>query len=83
MSTLVAGLVREGLVTRSTDPGDGRVVRLDLTAAARGRMARWRDHHHAVLGDALSDLDGTDRDSVAAALGALRRLATLLEEGDR
>lgn len=80
VSTLVAGLVRQGLVARTSDPGDGRVVRLELTAAARRRMASWRDHHHALLGEAMTHLDGADLDAVAAAIDALRRLATHLEE---
>lgn len=82
VSTLVAGLVRQGLVARVTDPTDGRAVRLQLTLAARRRVARWRDHRHAILGDALARLDDTDRAAVAAALDALGRLASHLEEGD-
>jgi DNA-binding MarR family transcriptional regulator len=83
VSTLATGLVRQGLVTRSVDPEDGRVVRLALTPAARRRMARWRDHRHAVLGEALTHLDGADRASIAAALDALTRLVTQLEGGGR
>jgi DNA-binding MarR family transcriptional regulator len=83
VSTLVAGLVRQGLVARTADPGDGRVVRLELTAAARRRMARWRDQRHAILGEALTHLDAADLNAVAAAMGGLRRLATRLEEDDR
>lgn len=83
VSTLATGLVRQGLVTRSVDPEDGRVVRLALTPAARRRMARWRDHRHAVLGEALTHLDGADRASIAAALDALTRLVTRLEDGCR
>jgi DNA-binding MarR family transcriptional regulator len=83
VSTLTTGLVRQGLVTRSVDPEDGRVVRLALTPAAHARMARWRDHRHAVLGEALAHLDGADRASIAAALDALTRLVTLLEDGGR
>jgi DNA-binding MarR family transcriptional regulator len=83
VSTLVAGLVRQGLVARSVDPDDGRAVRLELTAAARRRLTRWRDHRRAVLDDALTGLDDHDRATVAAALGALSRLATRLEEGGR
>ncbi len=80
VSTLVAGLVRLGLVARVADPADGRAVRLELTAAARRRISHWRDTHHAVLGEAMTHLDGDDLDAVAGAMDALRRLATRLEE---
>jgi DNA-binding MarR family transcriptional regulator len=83
VSSLVAGLVHQGLVARTTDPGDGRAVRLELTAAANRRLARWRDHRHAILGDALTRLDAADRDAVTSALEALGRLAGRLEEAER
>ena len=83
VSSLVAGLVGQGLVSRTTDPGDGRAVRLELTPAANRRLARWRDHRHAVLGDALTRLDAADRAAVTSALEALTRLAVRLEEDER
>jgi DNA-binding MarR family transcriptional regulator len=82
VSSLVAGLVTQGLVARTTDPGDGRAVRLELTASARRRLARWRDQRHAILGDALTRLDATDRAAVGSAIEALTRLAGQLEESE-
>src|SRR5438309_5842070 len=83
VSALVAGLVHQGLVARTTDPGDGRAVRLELTPAAHRRLARWRDHRHAVLGDALTRLDAADRTAITSALEALTRLAAQLEQDER
>lgn len=42
MNEVLAGLQRAGLVTRAADPHDGRVQRIELTAAAR-RLAERGD----------------------------------------
>ncbi|HVS43709.1 MAG TPA: MarR family transcriptional regulator [Candidatus Dormibacteraeota bacterium] len=82
VSSLVAGLVAQGLVARTADPGDGRAVRLELTVSARRRLARWRDQRHAILGDALTRLDAADRVAVGSAIEVLTRLAGHLEESE-
>jgi DNA-binding MarR family transcriptional regulator len=78
-STLVQALVRQGLVERTIDPDDRRVARLELTEAARRRLARWRDVRAQVLGQALALLPEHDRAAIEGALPALTRLAALLE----
>jgi DNA-binding MarR family transcriptional regulator len=78
-STLVQALVRRGLVERTIDADDRRVARLELTEAARRRLARWRDVRAQVLGQAVALLPEADRAAIGEAVPALTRLAALLE----
>jgi DNA-binding MarR family transcriptional regulator len=74
VSGLVNVLVDAGLLARETDPADRRAAQLFLTPAARERLAGWRAARAELVGQALERLDETDREAVAAALPALRRL---------
>jgi MarR family transcriptional regulator, negative regulator of the multidrug operon emrRAB len=60
-----------GLVTRSLDPVDRRVVRLGLTAAGRARAADVRRARLDALDARLATLDDTDHDALT---GILERL---------
>ncbi|MGK5520364.1 MarR family winged helix-turn-helix transcriptional regulator [Micromonospora sp. URMC 107] len=75
ISTLVGELTAAGLLRRERDPADRRIVRLDLTAAARERMAAYGRHRRDLLAAALAELDDPDREALLAAAPALRRLA--------
>ncbi|MEH1097809.1 MarR family winged helix-turn-helix transcriptional regulator [Micromonospora sp. CPCC 205561] len=75
VSTLVGELTAAGLLCRERDPADRRTVRLELTVAARERMAAYGRHRRDLIGAALAELDGPDRDALLAAAPALRRLA--------
>ncbi|WP_232074952.1 MarR family winged helix-turn-helix transcriptional regulator [Phytohabitans suffuscus] len=74
VSGLVNALVEAGLLRRETDPGDRRAARLFLTPAAFERLNGWREARAELVGRALERLDDGDREAVAAALPALRRL---------
>lgn len=74
VSGLVNVLVDAGLLARETDPADRRAARLFLTPAARERLAGWRAARAELVGRALDRLDEADREAVAGALPALRRL---------
>jgi DNA-binding MarR family transcriptional regulator len=78
-STLVQQLIRLGYVERRVDTRDRRAARLELTAAARDRVARWRDARAAVLHHLLGSLSPSDRELLQAAMPALDRLADQLE----
>jgi DNA-binding MarR family transcriptional regulator len=80
VSTLVGQLVASGLVSRTTDPADRRVARLELTARARRRVDGWRARRAAAVGDALAALSAQDRQRLAGALPALLRLAVGIDE---
>ena len=79
VSTMVGRLADQGLVTRGRSSSDGRTVRLNVTAAARQRLARWKDLRAELAGQALARLPAEDRESIAAAVPALVRLAEQME----
>ncbi len=63
VTRLVDRLVAAGFAERRTDPDDGRVVRVQITAEGRDLLARMDEPvaglHGAVLGDlAPAELDG-------------------------
>ncbi|MGW6911632.1 MarR family winged helix-turn-helix transcriptional regulator [Streptomyces sp. NPDC054940] len=84
VSTLVNQLVRQGYLVRETDPADRRAARLLPTPAAEARLGEWRRRRADLVRNRLARLDETDRETLLAAVPALRRLAdTLREEGER
>ncbi|MFF1654027.1 MarR family winged helix-turn-helix transcriptional regulator [Streptomyces sp. NPDC058255] len=80
VSTLVNQLMRDGYLTRETDPTDRRAVRLLPTPAADERLRDWRRRRAALVRGQLARLDETDRAALKAALPALRTLAANLHE---
>jgi DNA-binding MarR family transcriptional regulator len=78
VSTMVGRLADQGLLTRGRSSRDGRAVRLAVTAAARQRLARWKDLRAELAAQALARLAAEDRDAIAAAIPALVRLAEQL-----
>lgn len=79
VSTMVGGLVAQGLIIRGRSSTDGRTVRLNVTAAARQRLAQWKDLRAELAAQALDQLSREDQDTIAAAVPALVRLAGQLE----
>jgi DNA-binding MarR family transcriptional regulator len=57
ITTTVAGLEAQGLVTRVADPADRRVTRVTVTPRGRLRLLRSRTRKTAYLADRLSSLD--------------------------
>jgi DNA-binding MarR family transcriptional regulator len=82
VSTLVGTLTDVGLVTRTRDERDRRACRLEVTPAARRRLAAWRNLRARVIGAALHDLEPVDREAIARAVPAIERLTWLLEHGE-
>ncbi|GAA4699250.1 MarR family winged helix-turn-helix transcriptional regulator [Phytohabitans rumicis] len=82
VSTLVGDLVDAGLLARTRAPEDRRSVRLDLTEAARERLAAYATHRRALVADALAQLDADARRDLARATPHLRRLADLVAGED-
>jgi DNA-binding MarR family transcriptional regulator len=74
VSTLVNTLVDAGMLYRDIDPADRRAARLTLTEAAKKRLSTWRTERSRMLGAALDRAGVADREAIAAALPALRRL---------
>jgi DNA-binding MarR family transcriptional regulator len=80
VSTMVNQLVTAGLVRREADPADRRAARLWLTDAAASRLQAWRTARGQLVGTGLDRLSAADRHAILAALPALHRLLTTLEE---
>jgi DNA-binding MarR family transcriptional regulator len=80
VSTLVSKLAAKGLLERGRTASDGRAVRLTVTAAARRRIAEFRDLRAELAARAVDGLSGEDQQLLAAAVPALFRLAGRLEE---
>ena len=79
VSTLVRQLVERDLVVRSTDPADRRAARLDITAAARARIAAHRAVRAETMERALAHLGPAEREVLARAVPLLHRLTDALE----
>ena len=74
MTRLAAGLETAGLVSRMADAGDGRVVRVRLTAEGRRALERIRTLKNAFLARGLAALDPADRAAAGALTALLERM---------
>jgi DNA-binding MarR family transcriptional regulator len=75
MTQLVSRLERDGLALRGSDPADGRVVVVSITAAGRQAVQRRRDARVNRMAGLLAALPEEDRAAIAAVLPAIGRLA--------
>jgi DNA-binding MarR family transcriptional regulator len=80
VSTMVSQLAADGLISRGRGAADGRQIRLTVTDKGAKRVAQWRDVRAEVTGRSLETLPEADRQSIRAAIPALKRLAALMEE---
>jgi DNA-binding MarR family transcriptional regulator len=80
VSTLVNQLVDAGMLARHIDPADRRAAKLELTDAARDRLAVWRRTRTDFVAGKLATLSKEDTEAIAGALPALRRLLAAIEE---
>jgi len=76
---IVGRLEREGLVDRASDPTDGRVSLVSVTAEGRALLRRLRTRKDAYLARRLRDLDAGEIETLERAAGILERLL----EGER
>jgi DNA-binding MarR family transcriptional regulator len=67
MTRLVAGLERDGLVSRLPDPDDRRSARLEATALGRRILLAGRERRIATLDTLLANASGDERATLAAA----------------
>ena len=79
-STLVSRLVADGMLTRTTDPADRRVVRLRLTPSAQAIADESRAARRAALAGALAQLKDTQIADLANGLDVMTELTRLLHE---
>ena len=74
-------LTDQGLVARSADPADGRVVHVQITDAGREFVARRRAHRAEKLSGLLAMLSPADQATLAAALPAMDALVRVQRDG--
>jgi DNA-binding MarR family transcriptional regulator len=74
MTTQVRRLEEAGLVTRTSDPGDARAVRIRITAEGRRTLNAVRVDRAAAIEPQLALLGPADRQALADAVEVLRRL---------
>jgi DNA-binding MarR family transcriptional regulator len=78
VSTRVGDLAAAGLLTRTRDPDNRRVVHLELTPEARRRLGEYVARRRAILAAALARLEPPALAELAAAVEHLRRVEELL-----
>ncbi|MDG9677401.1 MarR family transcriptional regulator [Micromonospora sp. DH14] len=69
----VSALQRDGLITRTPDPSDGRGTVISPTPAGLQRMAAVQAARTRLYGDMLADWSAEDRATLAALLGRLNQ----------
>ncbi|MET8357971.1 MarR family transcriptional regulator [Micromonospora sp. NPDC005171] len=69
----VSALQRDGLITRTPDPSDGRGTVISPTPAGLQRMAAVQAARTRLYGDMLADWSAEDRDTLAALLSRLNQ----------
>jgi DNA-binding MarR family transcriptional regulator len=71
MSRMVDWLSNHGLVERKENPGDRRMVKVQLTRKGRNHFAKFRKEARARLQKRLSTLDGEAKKNLNSGLAAL------------
>jgi DNA-binding MarR family transcriptional regulator len=79
VATLVQGLRRAGLVSRTGGQGDRRTASLLLTPDGTATVARWRKVNERILQSAITALPPASRDALGAALPGLRELTSAVD----
>ena len=75
MTQLIARLQESGLVSRTADPADGRVVQVRLTDEGRAMLARRRAVRAERLAEILARLSPAEQAALSAALPVMDALA--------
>ena len=71
MTQLIQRLEQRGLVERTSDPSDGRVALVSLTAEGRAALAARRQRNAKRIADLLADLPENDVRALSDALAAV------------
>lgn len=74
MTRLVAGMVSDGLVERTLDPADRRVVRVAATDTGRSLLLAGRDRRVATLASMVAPLSPKERRRLAGATEIVERM---------
>jgi len=74
ISRLAAEMVRIGLIRRRDDPGDGRVVRVEMTAKGRRALDKGRDLRIADIEGRVRRLDRSEVDALDKAVNIVEAM---------
>ena len=74
ISRLTAEMVRIGLIRRRDDPGDGRVVRVEMSAKGRRVLEKGRELRIADIEGRVRRLDRSEVDALAKAVSIVERV---------
>jgi DNA-binding MarR family transcriptional regulator len=80
LTSLVAKLERDGLVTRSPDPTDGRAVLLSLTAEGEEIVRARRTSRVERLTELVDQLSDEERALLAGSVHVLKRLTEIADD---
>jgi DNA-binding MarR family transcriptional regulator len=80
LSRVIAGMVQDGLLKRSSDEGDRRAAWIEATSAGRRLAERMRRERTSAVNQAMESLSEADRRRIERALPALEALAEVLKE---
>jgi DNA-binding MarR family transcriptional regulator len=81
LSRVIAGMVQDGLLDRSSDEHDRRAGWVKATAAGRRLAERMRRERTAAVNVALAELSDAERRAIVKALPALESLSEELKGG--
>jgi DNA-binding MarR family transcriptional regulator len=79
VATLVRGLTRAGLITRTGGQADRRTASLQLTPEGTTTVGRWQTINQRILQAAITWLGPASRDALDAALPGLRELTATVD----
>jgi DNA-binding MarR family transcriptional regulator len=74
MSRLVSEMERAGVVRKSADTDDARVVRVHATAKGLRALERGREMRIAVIRELVAGLAAADRETLGAAVGVIEAM---------
>ena len=80
ITILIKQLEEKGLVTRTRQAGDGRVVLVTLTESGSVALEDYRRRVHAVLGGYLAEISDEQVEALAAATETLAQLVDVLQQ---
>jgi DNA-binding MarR family transcriptional regulator len=80
ITILIKRLEEQGLVTRTRQSGDGRVVLVDLTESGNVALEEYRGRVRAVLGGHLAEISDEQVEALATATETLAQLVEVLQQ---
>ena len=80
ITILIKQLEERGLVTRTRQSGDGRVVLVDLTESGNAALEEYRRRLRAVLGGYLAEISDSQVEALATATETLAQLVDVLQQ---